>query len=171
MPSIEREIRAELSEMAEDSAIANFSNNLKNLLMQPPIKSKTVLGFDPAFRTGCKLAVISQTGELLHIDVIYPHEPKNEVEKSKEKILSLIDKYKIDIIAIGNGTASRESEAFIVNTIKEAKRQVSYIIVNEAGASVYSASKLAQMEFPDLHVEERSAVSIASIIFIVVNMM
>jgi len=161
MPSIEREIRAELTEVAEDSAISNFSNNLKNLLMQPPIKSKTVLGFDPAFRTGCKLAVISQTGELLHIDVIYPHEPKNEVEKSKEKILSLIDKYKIDIIAIGNGTASRESEAFIVNTIKEAKRQVSYIIVNEAGASVYSASKLAQMEFPDLHVEERSAVSIA----------
>ena len=161
MPSIEREIRAELSEMAEDSAIANFSNNLKNLLMQPPIKSKTVLGFDPAFRTGCKLAVISNTGELLHIDVIYPHEPKNEIEKSKEKILNLIDKYKIDIIAIGNGTASRESEAFIANVIKEAKRSVSYIIVNEAGASVYSASKLAQTEFPTLHVEERSAVSIA----------
>lgn len=161
MPSIEREIRAELSEIAEDSAIDNFSNNLRNLLMQPPIKSKTVLGFDPAFRTGCKLAVISETGKLLHIDVIYPHEPKNEIEKSKEKILSLIDKYKIDIIAIGNGTASRESEAFIANTIKMAKRDVSYIIVNEAGASVYSASKLAQTEFPTLHVEERSAVSIA----------
>jgi len=161
MPSIEREIRAELTLMAEDAAIGNFSKNLKNLLMQPPIKSKTVLGFDPAFRTGCKLAVISNTGELLHIDVIYPHEPKNEIEKSKEKILNLIDKYKIDIIAIGNGTASRESEAFIANVIKEAKRSVSYIIVNEAGASVYSASKLAQTEFPTLHVEERSAVSIA----------
>ncbi len=161
MPSIEREIRAELTLMAEDAAIGNFSKNLKNLLMQPPIKSKTVLGFDPAFRTGCKLAVISSTGEMEHIDVIYPHEPKNEVEKSKQKILDLIDKYKIDIIAIGNGTASRESEAFIANTIKDAKRDVGYIIVNEAGASVYSASKLAQAEFPDLHVEERSAVSIA----------
>lgn len=161
MPSIEREIRAELTLRAEDAAIGNFSKNLKNLLMQPPIKSKTVLGFDPAFRTGCKLAVISSTGEMEHIDVIYPHEPKNEVEKSKQKILDLIDKYKIDIIAIGNGTASRESEAFIANTIKDAKRDVGYIIVNEAGASVYSASKLAQAEFPDLHVEERSAVSIA----------
>lgn len=161
MPSIEREIRAELTIVAEDAAIGNFSKNLKNLLMQPPIKSKTVLGFDPAFRTGCKLAVISSTGEMEHIDVIYPHEPKCEVEKSKQKILDLIDKYKIDIIAIGNGTASRESEAFIANTIKEAKRDVGYIIVNEAGASVYSASKLAQAEFPLLHVEERSAVSIA----------
>ena len=161
MPSIEREIRSELTEMAEDSAIENFSKNLHNLLMQPPIKSKTVLGFDPAFRTGCKLAVISSTGDLLHIDVIYPHEPKNEVEKSKNKVLDLIEKFNIDIIAIGNGTASRESEAFVANTIKEAKRNVSYIIVNEAGASVYSASKLAQDEFPTLHVEERSAVSIA----------
>lgn len=161
MPSIEREIRSEITSVAEDAAIDNFSNNLKNLLMQPPIKSKTVLGFDPAFRTGCKLAVISSTGEMEHIDVIYPHEPKCEVEKSKQKILDLIDKYKIDIIAIGNGTASRESEAFVASTIKEAKRDVSYIIVNEAGASVYSASKLAQTEFPDLHVEERSAVSIA----------
>lgn len=161
MPSIEREIRSEITSVAEDAAIDNFSNNLKNLLMQPPIKSKTVLGFDPAFRTGCKLAVISSTGKMEHIDVIYPHEPKCEVEKSKQKILDLIDKYKIDIIAIGNGTASRESEAFVASTIKEAKRDVSYIIVNEAGASVYSASKLAQAEFPDLHVEERSAVSIA----------
>jgi len=161
MPSIEREIRAELTENAEDSAIDNFSKNLHNLLMQPPIKSKTVMGFDPAFRTGCKLAVISPTGEMLHIDVIYPHEPKNETEKSKAKVLNLIDKYNIDIIAIGNGTASRESEAFIANVIKDAKRNVSYIIVNEAGASVYSASKLAQEEFPTLHVEERSAVSIA----------
>lgn len=161
MPSIEREVRQELTGMAEDSAIANFSQNLTNLLMQPPIKNKTVLGFDPAFRTGCKLAVISPTGEMLHIDVIYPHEPKNEIEKSKAKVLDLIDKYKIDIIAIGNGTASRESEAFVAGLIPEAKRDVSYIIVNEAGASVYSASKLAQEEFPTLHVEERSAVSIA----------
>lgn len=161
MPSIEREVRQELTSMAEDSAIANFSQNLTNLLMQPPIKNKTVLGFDPAFRTGCKLAVISPTGEMLHIDVIYPHEPKNEIEKSKAKVLDLIDKYKIDIIAIGNGTASRESEAFVAGLIPEAKRDVSYIIVNEAGASVYSASKLAQEEFPTLHVEERSAVSIA----------
>lgn len=161
MPSIEREIRADLTEVSETSAITNFSQNLRNLLMQPPIKSKTVLGFDPAFRTGCKLAVISSNGVMEHIDVIYPHEPKNEVEKSKAKVLDLIDKYKIDIIAIGNGTASRESEAFIASVIKEAKRNVSYIIVNEAGASVYSASKLAQEEFPTLHVEERSAVSIA----------
>lgn len=161
MPSIEREVRASLFLVAEDVAVENFSSNLRNLLMQPPIKSKTVLGFDPAFRTGCKLAVISKTGEVLHIDVIYPHEPKNEVEKSKEKVLDLIQKYQIDIIAIGNGTASRESEAFIANVIKEAKRDVHYIIVNEAGASVYSASKLAQEEFPTLHVEERSAVSIA----------
>ena len=124
------------------------------------MKSKVVLGFDPAFRTGCKLAVISPNGEMLHIDVIYPHEPKNEVEKSKQKVLDLIDKYRVDVIAIGNGTASRESETFIANTIKEAKRDVHYIIVNEAGASVYSASKLAQAEFPTLHVEERSAVSI-----------
>ena len=161
LPSVEREIRADLTEKAEEQAIKNFGINLHNLLMQPPIKSKTVLGFDPAFRTGCKLAVISPTGTLLHIDVIFPHEPKNDFETSKKKVLDLISKYNIDIIAIGNGTASRESEAFIVRVIKEAKREVSYIIVNEAGASVYSASKLAQEEFPDLHVEERSAVSIA----------
>ncbi len=161
MPSIIREIRNELTEMAEESAITNFSQNLKNLLMQPPIKNKTVLGFDPAFRTGCKLAVISPTGELLHIDVIYPHEPKNETEQARKKLLDLIENYHIDIIAIGNGTASRESEAFVAKIIKETKRKVNYIMVNEAGASVYSASKLAQKEFPDLHVEERSAVSIA----------
>ena len=161
LPSVEREIRSELTENAEVSAISNFSKNLYNLLMQPPIKSKTVLGFDPAFRTGCKLAVISGTGEMEHIDVIYPHEPKNEIEKSKAKILDLISKYNVDIIAIGNGTASRESEAFVAKVIKEATRPVSYIIVNEAGASVYSASKLAQTEFPTVHVEERSAVSIA----------
>ena len=161
MPSIEREIRADLTEKAEEGAIKNFGINLRNLLMQPPIKSKTVLGFDPAFRTGCKLAIISSTGQLLQIDVIYPHEPKNDFEGSKKKLLDLIDQYNIDIIAIGNGTASRESEAFVAKVIKEASKPVSYIIVNEAGASVYSASKLAQEEFPDLHVEERSAVSIA----------
>ena len=161
LPSVEREIRSDLTEKAEEVAIKNFGINLHNLLMQPPIKSKTVLGFDPAFRTGCKLAVISPTGTLLHIDVIFPHEPKNDLEGSKKKILELIDQYNIDIIAIGNGTASRESEAFVAKVIKEAKREVSYIIVNEAGASVYSASKLAQEEFPNLHVEERSAVSIA----------
>ena len=161
LPSVEREIRADLTEKAEEQAIKNFGINLHNLLMQPPIKSKTVLGFDPAFRTGCKLAVISPTGTLLHIDVIFPHEPKNDFETSKKKVLDLISKYNIDIIAIGNGTASRESEAFVAKVIKEAKKEVSYIIVNEAGASVYSASKLAQEEFPNLHVEERSAVSIA----------
>ena len=161
LPSVEREIRADLTEKAEEQAIKNFGINLHNLLMQPPIKSKTVLGFDPAFRTGCKLAVISPTGTLLHIDVIFPHEPKNDFETSKKKVLDLINKYNIDIIAIGNGTASRESEAFVAKVIKEAKKEVSYIIVNEAGASVYSASKLAQEEFPNLHVEERSAVSIA----------
>lgn len=122
MPSIEREIRADLTEKAEESAIKNFGVNLKNLLMQPPIKSKTVLGFDPAFRTGCKLAVISPTGALLHIDVIYPHEPKNDYEGSKKKLLTLIDQYQIDIIAIGNGTASRESESFVASIIKEAKK-------------------------------------------------
>lgn len=161
LPSVEREVRSELTERAEEAAIENFSDNLKNLLMQPQIKNKCVLGFDPAFRTGCKLAVISPTLEMLHIDVIYPHEPRNEIQKSKDKLLELIDKYNVDIIAIGNGTASRESEAFVSMSIKEAKRNVSYIIVNEAGASVYSASKLAQEEFPSLHVEERSAVSIA----------
>ncbi|MCM1053711.1 MAG: RNA-binding transcriptional accessory protein [Ruminococcus sp.] len=161
MPSVIREIRSELTEKAEIVAIDNFSGNLKNLLMQPPIKDKCVLGFDPAFRTGCKLAVISSTGKMEHIDVIYPHEPRNEFEKSKAKVIDLINKYNVDIIAIGNGTASRESATFIGDVIKSSNRPVSYIIVNEAGASVYSASLLAQQEFPDLHVEERSAVSIA----------
>jgi len=160
-PSIEREIRAELTLKAEDEATDNFSKNLENLLMQRPIKEKVVLGFDPAYRTGCKLAVVDTTGKTLDIKVIYPHEPKLEKEKSKQVLLDLIDKYNIDIIAIGNGTASRESEAFVVSVIKEAKRKVEYIIVSEAGASVYSASKLAIEEFPDLHVEERSAISIA----------
>lgn len=160
LPSTIREIRTDLTEMASSSAIKNFSENLYNLLMQPPMKSKTVMGFDPAFRTGCKLAVISPSLEVEHIDVVYPHEPVNKYEEAKKKILELIDKYEIDVIAIGNGTASRESEEFIAKTIKEAKRKVSYIIVSEAGASVYSASSIAQREFPDLHVEQRSAVSI-----------
>ena len=159
-PSIEREIRSELKDKAEDVAIDNFSDNLEKLLMQPPLREKVILGFDPAYRTGCKLAVIDKTGKPLKISVIYPHEPKNEYEKSKQTILDLIDKYNIDIIAIGNGTASRESESFIADCIKSTNKLVEYIIVNEAGASVYSASKLAILEFPDLHVEERSAISI-----------
>ena len=160
-PSIEREIRSELTERAEDEATKNFSLNLEKLLMQPPMKDKMVLGFDPAYRTGCKLAVVDNTGKKLDIKVIYPHEPRNEKEKSKKILLDLINKYNIDIIAIGNGTASRESEAFVADTIKEAKHKCEYIIVSEAGASVYSASKLAISEFPLLHVEERSAISIA----------
>lgn len=160
-PSIEREIRSDLTEKATETAINNFSNNLEKLLMQPPMKEKMVLGLDPAYRTGCKLAVIDQTGQKIEIKVIYPHEPRNEKEAAKKIVLDLIDKYNIDIIAIGNGTASRESEAFVADLIKEASRKVEYIIVSEAGASVYSASKLAIEEFPDLHVEERSAISIA----------
>lgn len=160
-PSIERELRTEAFEKAEEVAINNFSDNLEKLLMQPPMKDRIVLGFDPAYRTGCKLAVLTETGKPETITVIYPHEPKNEYEQSKKKILELFDKYNIDIVAIGNGTASRESEAFIADCIKDyTKRKVEYIIVNEAGASVYSASKLAIQEFPDLHVEERSAISI-----------
>ena len=159
-PSIEREIRADLKEKAEEVAINNFSTNLEKLLMAPPIKEKNILGFDPAYRTGCKLAVLNKIGEPLKIDVIYPHEPKNEYEQAKEKVLNLIEKFNIDVIAIGNGTASRESESFIADVIKSSKRPVEYIIVNEAGASVYSASKLAISEFPNLHVEERSAISI-----------
>ena len=159
-PSIEREIRKELTDNAEIVAIDNFSENLENLLMTPPIKEKVILGFDPAYRTGCKLAVLDKNGDPLKIAVIYPHEPHKKYEEAKKIVLDLIDKYNIDIIAIGNGTASRESEIFVADTIKDAKRKVEYIIVNEAGASVYSASKLAISEFPDLHVEERSAISI-----------
>ncbi len=159
-PSVEREIRSELKETAETTAIDNFSKNVENLLLTPPMKGKTVLGYDPAFRTGCKLAVLDSTGKPLKIEVIYPTEPHNKIEESKKIVLDLIDKYNIDIIAIGNGTASRESEAFIADCIKDAKRKVEYIIVSEAGASVYSASKLAISEFPDLTVEKRSAISI-----------
>ena len=160
-PSIEREIRSELTERAEDEATKNFGLNLEKLLMQPPMKDKMVLGFDPAYRTGCKLAVVDNTGKKLDIKVIYPHEPRNEKEESKKVLLDLINKYNIDIIAIGNGTASRESEAFVASVIKGAKHKCEYILVSEAGASVYSASKLAISEFPNLHVEERSAISIA----------
>ena len=160
LPSVEREIRSELKENAEIASINNFSTNVENLLLTPPMKEKVVLGYDPAFRTGCKLAVLDKTGKPLEIAVIYPTEPHLKIEESKKKVLELIDKYNIDIIAIGNGTASRESEAFIADVIKEAKRHVDYIIVNEAGASVYSASKLAIEEFPDLTVEKRSAISI-----------
>ncbi len=160
-PSIEREIRSDLTEVAEDRAIENFSDNLEKLLLTPPIKGHTVLGYDPGFRTGCKLAVVDPTGKPLNISVIYPTEPHNKIEESKKIVLDLIDKFDIDIIAIGNGTASRESEKFIADTIKEAKKKVEYVIVSEAGASVYSASKLAIEEFPDLTVEKRSAISIA----------
>lgn len=160
-PSIEREIRGALTEKAEEQAIHVFSENLKSLLLQPPLKGKVVLGLDPAFRTGCKLAIVDETGKLLEISVIYPHQPQMEKEKSKRAILELLKRYPITIIAIGNGTASRESELFIVECIKEAQAGVSYVIVNEAGASVYSASAQARDEFPDLQVEQRSAVSIA----------
>lgn len=159
-PSVEREIRSELKEAAEIQAIKVFGDNLEKLLLTPPIKNKVVLGFDPAFRTGCKLAVLDVNGNLLKTTVIYPHEPKNETAKSKEILLNLINDYQIDIIAIGNGTASRESELFVAEVIKEINKNVSYVIVSEAGASVYSASKLAIEEFPKLQVEERSAVSI-----------
>ena len=159
-PSIEREIRSELTEKAEEVAIDNFGKNLEKLLLQPPMKDKMVLGLYPAYRTGCKLAVLNPVGQSLEIAVIYPHEPVKKYEEAKKIVLDLIDKYNIDIIAIGNGTASRESEAFIADVIKDAKRKVEYIIVSEAGASVYSASKIAIEEFPDLTVEKRSAISI-----------
>ncbi len=159
-PSIEREIRSELKDKAEISAIANFSENLQNLLLQPPMKEKIVLGLDPAYRTGCKLAVLDKTGQSIKIDVIYPHEPIKKYEEAKRIVIDLINKYNVDIVAIGNGTASRESETFVVDVIKSIDKKLEYIIVNEAGASVYSASKLAISEFPDLTVEKRSAISI-----------
>ena len=158
-PSIERDVRAELTEKSEDNAIEVFQSNLENLLMTRPISGYRVLGFDPAFRTGCKLACLDEKGNVLHIDVIYPHEPKNDKIGASKKLLELINKYKINLIAIGNGTASRESEEFVAETIKNLNN-VYYIIVSEAGASVYSASKEAQREFPDFEVQERSAVSI-----------
>ncbi|USG66351.1 RNA-binding transcriptional accessory protein [Brevibacillus ruminantium] len=160
-PSVEREVRGELTELAEERAIHIFAENLRNLLLQPPLKGKIVLGVDPAFRTGCKLAVIDETGKLLEVDVIYPTPPVNKVAEAAAKVKEWIKRYEVQIIAIGNGTASRETEQFIADVIKDVKRDLSYIIVNEAGASVYSASTLAKEEFPDLDVAERSAISIA----------
>ncbi|MCM3024804.1 RNA-binding transcriptional accessory protein [Weizmannia ginsengihumi] len=160
-PSIEREIRNELTEKAEDQAIHIFAENLRNLLLQPPLKGKMVLGVDPAYRTGCKLAVVDETGKVLKIGVIYPHPPKAKPEEAKESVINIIKRFHVEVIAIGNGTASQETEQFIAGIIKEIDEDLSYIIVNEAGASVYSASDLARKEFPDLQVEERSAVSIA----------
>lgn len=160
-PSIERELRNELTTKAEEQAIHIFSENLRNLLLQPPLKNNIVLGVDPAYRTGCKLAVVDETGKVLAIEVIYPTPPHNEVEKGKKVVAKLVKQFGVNIIAIGNGTASRETEQFIADTIRDESLEASYIIVNEAGASVYSASELGREEFPDLQVEERSAVSIA----------
>ncbi|MED1917873.1 Tex family protein [Bacillus thuringiensis] len=160
-PSIEREVRAELTEAAEERAIHIFAENLRNLLLQPPVKGKVVLGVDPAFRTGCKLAVVDETGKLLEVAVVYPTPPANKVAEATVKVKQLIETYAVTVVAIGNGTASRETEQFIATLLKELKREVMYIIVNEAGASVYSASTLAKEEFPDLDVAERSAASIA----------
>lgn len=160
-PSVEREVRAELKEVAEAQAIDVFGKNLEKLLLTPPMKDKVVLGFDPAYRTGCKLAVIDPTSRILNISKIYPHEPHNKWEEAKKIIKDLIQQYNVDIIAVGNGTASRESEKLVAEVVSEYKeKKVEYIIVSEAGASVYSASPLAISEFPDLHVEERSAISI-----------
>ncbi|MFC0165906.1 Tex family protein [Bacillus capparidis] len=160
-PAIEREIRKELTETAEDQAIHIFSENLRKLLLQPPMKGKVVLGVDPAFRTGCKLSVVDETGKVLLIDVIYPHPPVNKKEQALEKVKKILEQFQVEVVAIGNGTASRESEEFVVQALRESNRSIYYLIVNEAGASVYSASDLAREEFPDLQVEERSAVSIA----------
>ncbi len=160
-PAIEREIRNELTERAEDGAISVFGKNLEQLLMQPPIAGKVVLGWDPAFRTGCKLAVVDETGKVLDTKVIYPTAPQNKVEESKKELKRLIAKYNVSLISVGNGTASRESEQVIVELIKELNIPIQYVIVNEAGASVYSASKLATEEFPNFDVGQRSAASIA----------
>ncbi|MGM9903691.1 RNA-binding transcriptional accessory protein [Enterococcus hirae] len=162
-PAIEREIRNELTEKADEQAIAIFGENLRNLLLQPPLKGKVVLGFDPAYRTGCKLAVVDATGKILAIEVIYPHKPAPQAKRvaAGPSFVKLIDQYKVDMVAIGNGTASRESELFVAEQLKSAKQKAYYAIVNEAGASVYSASDIARKEFPDLQVEERSAISIA----------
>ncbi len=160
-PSIDREIRTELTERSEEKAIKVFGQNAKQLLLQPPIKGMNVIGFDPAYRTGCKIAVIDSTGKFLDYTTIYPTEPQNDIEGAKKVLLGLIKKYNIGIIAIGNGTASRESESFVSDVIKEADHEVVYVIVSEAGASVYSASKLATEEYPDINVSIRGAISIA----------
>ena len=160
-PSIDREIRSDLTEKAEEKAIKVFGKNAKQLLLGAPIKGKTVMGFDPAYRTGCKIAVIDETGKVLDYTTVYPTEPQNDTEGAKKELLKLINKDGIDMIAIGNGTASRESEMFVASSIKEAGRDVQYVIVSEAGASVYSASKLATEEYPDINVSIRGAISIA----------
>ena len=160
-PAIEREIRNELTEKAEDGAIKVFGKNLEQLLMQPPVAGRNVLGWDPAFRTGCKLAVVDSTGKVLDTTVVYPTAPQNKVEETKKVVKALVDKYDISLISVGNGTASRESEQIIADMLKEIKKPVQYVIVNEAGASVYSASKLATEEFPEFDVGQRSAASIA----------
>ncbi|HPF55246.1 MAG TPA: Tex family protein, partial [Clostridiales bacterium] len=160
-PSVEREIRAELTDTANQQAISMFGLNLKPLLLSPPIKGKTVLGFDPAYRTGCKIAVVDPTGKVLDTTVVYPTPPHNKTEEAKRELKRLIGKHKVEVIAIGNGTASKESEIFVAALIKEVETPLSYMVVNEAGASVYSASKLGAAEFPDFDVSLRSAVSIA----------
>lgn len=162
-PAIEREIRNELTEKADEQAITIFGENLRNLLLQPPLKGKVVLGFDPAYRTGCKLAIVDATGKVLAIQVIYPHKPASGEKRAAagSAFIKLIEDYQVEMVAIGNGTASRESELFVSEQLKQIKREVFYVIVNEAGASVYSASDIARSEFPDLQVEERSAISIA----------
>ena len=160
-PSVENEVRNELTEKADEQAIKVFGQNAKKLLLQPPLKDLVVMGFDPAYRTGCKIAVISETGKLLDTTTVYPTEPQNDVEGAKKKLLELIEKYKINMISIGNGTASRESEMFVADMIKEVKHPIYYAIVSEAGASVYSASKLATEEYPDINVSLRGAISIA----------
>ncbi|HEL5708072.1 TPA: RNA-binding transcriptional accessory protein [Clostridioides difficile] len=160
-PSIEREIRNHLTEIAQERAISVFGKNVKSLLLQPPVKDKVVMGFDPAFRTGCKIAVVDKNGKLLDYTTVYPTEPQNDVEGAKKVLKGLIEKYDIDIISIGNGTASRESETFVSEMIKEIDSEVQYVIVSEAGASVYSASELANEEHPDINVSIRGAISIA----------
>ncbi|MCH1958994.1 MULTISPECIES: Tex family protein [Romboutsia] len=160
-PSIEREIRNQLTENAQERAISVFGKNIKSLLLQPPVKDKVVMGFDPAFRTGCKIAVVDKNGKLLDFTTVYPTQPQNKVEEAKKELKELIRKYSIDIISIGNGTASRESEKIVSDMIKEMDEEVQYIIVNEAGASVYSASELANEEHPDINVSIRGAISIA----------
>lgn len=162
-PSIEREIRNELTEKAEEQAIEVFGENLRNLLLQAPLKDQTILGLDPAYRTGCKIAIIDATGKVLSIDVIYPHKPASQQKRDEaaKRFKELVEEFDVDTVAIGNGTASRESETFVAENLKEVSKAVAFVIVNEAGASVYSASEEARREFPDLQVEERSAVSIA----------
>ena len=162
-PAIEREIRNDLTEKAEDGSVKVFGKNLEQLLMQPPIVGKVVLGWDPAFRTGCKLAVVDETGKVLDTTVVYPTAPTTEakIKAAKETVKKMIEKYHIDLISVGNGTACRESEQVIVDMLKEVPTKVQYVITNEAGASVYSASKLATEEFPNFDVGQRSAASIA----------